>query len=96
MSQEEKIRELERRIEVLENKNKNLGKILVSGSLASAGGVSAFFGFPIWVFSINIPVGITATVLGIISFTLGLHLHQMWHLPWGWERPTESYSKTSR
>lgn len=74
MTEEDKIKELERRIENLENRNKSIGKIILVSALASLGGVSIFFSicaidfFPNKLFSSGL------LFFGIISLTIGLYL----------------------
>lgn len=76
MTEEEKIRELEKRIEKLENKN--LGRTILVSALASAGGVSIFFSIlPLIFFPDKLP-GLGLLSFGIISLAIGLYFRQKW------------------
>ncbi len=80
MTEEGKIRELEKRIEKLENRNKNIAKTVLVSALGSAGGVSIIFSILPLIFFPNRLFSVGWLFFSVISLTIGLYLRQKWNI----------------
>ena len=78
MTDEDRIRELEKRVEKLENRNRNIGRILLVSALASGGGVCIFFSILPLIFFPDKLKSLAILAVGVASLVSGLYMRNKW------------------